>query len=220
MWQAPALDTNYTPFSDAEMVRISASALQSEHHPAIHCITKLTEENVCRFTIYQGERLLYAEVFDEWFRHSNTYIADLDNNGLDDVVKARIRSTSELVDGHELLIFSQYEPGKFARFNLPAERFSPENVFDMDGDQHREILSCDLVEYKQHNYWLYHLWHLDGNRLVCVDKAFDFPRAIRFTSGPNQRPVLADDLAQIVVRAHPISVYPGPPGTRYMSQGF
>lgn len=220
VWQAYALNSDYNPFSDSEMEQIHASALKNDKQPTIRCITKLTEENVCRFTIYRGDKLLYAEVFDLWFRYSDTYIADLDNNGLEDVVKPHYRSTEKLDDGCELLIFSQYEPGKFARFDMPVERFSPKNVFDMDGDGHREILSCALVEYDQHNYWLYHVWHLEGDRLVCVDAKWDFPRAIRYTQGPNQRPASQSDLAQIVVRAPSIAVTPGKPGTIYKSQGF
>ena len=100
--------------------------------------------------------------------------------------------------GCDLIIFSQYEAGHFAKIILPHERFTNEDICDIDGDKKKEIVNCVLVNYENHNYWVYRCWKLDGKELRNADNAYKFPRAIWFTNKPNNTLVSQDVLNEIM----------------------
>ena len=56
---------------------------------------------------------------------------------------------------------------------------------DLDGDGVYEIVVCSFQNYKKHNYLLYNLYHLQGNKLVNVNRKFDYPIMIQLLYGDN-----------------------------------
>lgn len=74
------------------------------------------EDDVICWRIYVNGKLIIQEKYDEWMILSKPIIADLDKNGLDDVVKLEPHMNS--MSTGELFIFSQYKPGKFFKFKL------------------------------------------------------------------------------------------------------
>jgi len=141
---------------------------------------------------------VFTETTDIWMTYTKTIVADLDGNGLEDVVKEAYYGTLGLGIGCDLMIFSQHAPGKFSVIVLPSERFSSDDICNLDQQGQKEILTCVLVGCEGHNYWVYRCWHLSGKKVVSVDEQHGFPRAVWFTNKPNHRLVTREHLKTIL----------------------
>lgn len=200
-----ALDGNYSPFSDAEMKRVKATQIKNAPHTKIIADATYTEDGNCVFRISIEGTPILRETGNNWMMNTKTIVADIDGNGLADVIKEIYPGTQGLGLGCSLLIFSQYERGKFSRIFLPSERFSPEDISDFDEDSKKEIVTCVLVECEDdknkamHSYWVYRCWKLSGTKLVCTDAQHGFPRSIHFTNKPNHERIKLDLLKKIMV---------------------
>lgn len=200
-WTAPtlALDTNYCPFSAQEMLRISSTRTTTETGTSVAAIFARTSDGTTEFRIAVGRTNVVAVPVTPWLEHTKTIIADLDGNGLEDVIKEAYPGTQGLMLGCHLMVFSQYLPGKFALIAIPSERFSSDDICDLDGDGSKEIVTCVLVGFENHNYWVYRCWQLSGRKLISVDNQHGFPRAVWFTNKPNRRRLANDLLMKIMV---------------------
>jgi hypothetical protein len=206
---ASALDTNYSPFSKAEMLRINATrataGIGTRSATGMHVVATVvnTASNAAvreswELRIAVDGTNFFAQAVDFWTTHTETYITDLDGNGLEDVVKQAYYGSQGLALGCDLMIFSQYERGKFSAIKLPAERFTADDICNLDNKGRKEIVTCLLVGYGGHNYWVYRCWNLSGSKLISVDKEHGFPRAVWFTEKPNHRRVPQDLLTKIL----------------------
>ena len=203
-----ALDTKYSPFSEAEMLRIRATRATSGSgtHSATGKHVAATVVNTAsnasceswEFRIAVDGTNVFAQATDIWMTHTKTIISDLDGNGLEDVAKEVYHGAQGLCLGCDLMIFSQYAPGKFSVITLPSERFTSDDICNLDNKGQREIVTCVLVGCEDHNYWVYRCWHLSGKKLVSVDQKYGFPRAVWFTNKPNHRLVARDLLTKIL----------------------
>jgi hypothetical protein len=198
-----ALDANYSPFTQAEILRINATRATSStgtHVVAsiVNTTTNASEETPWEIRITVDGTNVFSQAADYWWRHTKTIVTDLDGNGLEDVVKEAYYGSQGLLLGCDMMIFSQYVKGKFAAITLPAERFSSDDICNLDNKGRKEIVTCVLVDYGGHNYWVYRCWNLSGSKLVSVDKEYGFPRAVWFTEKPNHRLVKQDLLAKIM----------------------
>lgn len=206
---APAcpLDRDYHPYAPEELKAAEATALQSSATSAVECGIRLIEDagggQECEFVISVDGKAAFSERYDYWLRKSCPPLAaDLDGNGLADVVLPYYPGTQGLGLGCRLYLYSQIEPGVFAKLWLPAERFSPEDICDLNGDGRREIITCVLIRHEGHSYWVYRAWRLDGPELANVDASLGFPRGAQFTHKPNRRPV-EPALLDIIMDKHP-----------------
>jgi hypothetical protein len=195
---ARALDTNYSPFSSAEMVRVSATRATSTTGAELVATFVKTADDAAEFRLAVGGKTVLTRTVDVWLEHTKTIIADLDGNGMVDVAKEAYHGTQGLCLGCELMIFSQYASGKFSVITIPSERVTPDDICDLDNDGQKEILTCVLVGCEGHNYWVYRCWHSSGQSLVSVDGQYGFPRAVWFTNRPNHRLVPHDLLKKIM----------------------
>jgi hypothetical protein len=193
-----ATDDKYSPFNEEEnKARISRGADQSAKSNVTCKIEDLDNEET-HLRIYINGILAHDEKCDYHIRYSSKVIADLDGNGHDDVIHDWYHGTQGLCLGCDLLIFTQYEKGKFKKFIMPAERFTPNDVLDIDNDGKLEFITCVLVKFDKHNYWVYRCWRIVGDKIVSADKQCGFPRAIWFTKKPNRKLVDADLLSDIM----------------------
>jgi hypothetical protein len=197
--QALALDTNYCPFAEREMLRVSATRTTTATGTSVVSVFAKTSDDTAEFRISVGRTNVVVMPVDIWLEHTKTIIADLDGNGLEDVAKEAYYGSQGLLLGCDLMVFSQYQPGKFALITIPSERFSPDDICDLDGDGAKEIVTCVLVGCEDHNYWVYRCWQLSGRKLICDDKPHGFPRAVWFTNKPNDRLVAHELLLKIMV---------------------
>ena len=156
------------------------------------------QEGVDRSNHLRRREKVHQDRHPYWFHINKPVIVDLDDNGLDDVMKYYYPGSQGLALGCYLYVYSQIEEGKFVRHKLPAERFSNDDVFDLDGDGKKEFVTCALVKFRGHNYWVYRCWQLKGKAIINVDKDHRFPRAVWFTHKPNRRLVGAKTLKQIM----------------------
>ena len=205
---ASALDTNYTPFAKSEMLRINSTRATTgigtrsaigKHVVAtiVNAATNVMGES-WEFRIAVDGTNVFTQATDIWMTHTKMIVADLDGNGLEDVVKEVYHGSQGLMLGCDLMIFSQYERGKFSAIKLPAERFTADDICNLDNKGRKEIVTCVLVGNGGHNYWVYRCWNLSGSKLVSVDKEFGFPRAVWFTEKPNRKLVKQDLLEKII----------------------
>lgn len=58
---------------------------------------------------------------------------------------------------------------------------------DFDGDGIYELVVCRFESYKNHNYLQYDLYHLQGAKLVNVNKQFNYPIMIQLLYGENYK---------------------------------
>jgi hypothetical protein len=196
---AKAFDPNYNPFTEKELKQIKATSLSSNLKSDVNCVIKRTSDSNNRITIYYRGKTVYEELFDYAFSYNNKLIiSDIDSNGLDDVIKYYFHGTLGLGLGCDLLIFSQYEKGRFIKLKIAHERFSKEDICDINNDKKKEIINCILVNCNGHNYWVYRCWRLDGKVLKNIDYTTGFPKAVWFTNKPNNKMVSADLLKEIM----------------------
>jgi hypothetical protein len=195
---AKAFDPNYNPYTDKELKQIKATALAPNPKTDVNCIIKITEEGDSKIIIFCKNKSVYEELFNYWFSYMKPIIADIDGNGLDDVVKFYHHGTLGLQLGCDLLIFSQYEKSHFVKLKLPLDRFTKEDICDINNDKKKEIINCVLVNYEGHNYWVYRCWRLEGKILKNIDESTKFPRAIWFTNKPNNTLISPDKLKEIM----------------------
>ena len=69
---------------------------------------------------------------------------------------------------------------------------------DLDGDEVYEIVVCSFQSYKDHNYLLYDLYHLQGNKLVNVNRKFNYPIMIQLLYANNYR--ITNHLTRVLMR--------------------
>ncbi|WP_333599484.1 hypothetical protein [Flavobacterium sp.] len=58
---------------------------------------------------------------------------------------------------------------------------------DLDGDGVYEIVVCSFQNYKKHNYLLFDLYHLQGNKLVNVNSKFNYPIMVQLLYKDNYK---------------------------------
>ena len=195
---ALALDTNYSPWSVSELPQVKATRTVITNGVDVVATVVHIAEDEREFRISVKGSMVYAVPVDIWVERTQTIIADLDGDGLEDVVKEVYHGSQGLCLGCDLMIFSQYVPGKFSVVTVPSERFTTDDICDLDNDGQKEIISCVLVGCEGHNYWVYRCWHVSDRELVSVDKRFGFPRAVWFTNKPNHKLVAHDLLTKIM----------------------
>lgn len=211
---ASALDANYSPFTGKEMLLINATRATSGigtlsatgTHVVASVINTTPKGESWEFRIAVDSTNVFSQAADIWMTHTKTIITDLDGNGLEDVAKEAYHGSQGLGLGCDLMIFSQYAPGKFSVITLPLERFTADDICNLDNKGQKEIVTCVLVGDGAHNYWVYRCWHLSGSKLVSVDKEYGFPRAVWFTEKPNRKLIKRDLLEKIMANYPNITV--------------
>ncbi len=210
-----ALDKDYSPFTVKEMSRVAATRTESETGQNVATSFVRSEECDGEFRIAVGGANVLVQPTDNWSQMTKTVIADLNKDGLEDVVKEVYHGTQGLGLGCDLMLFSQYAPGKFSVITVPSDRFTSDDICDLDKDGQKEIITCVLVMCEGHNYWVYRCWHLTGHELVSVDAKYGFPRAVQFKNKPNHQLVAPELLTQIMANYPDITLAgkdsPNPP---------
>jgi hypothetical protein len=179
-----AVNTFFDPFTKSEQQRRKESHIQHNTESNVQAIVLQEQNNPMLYLLrvsVGGRPVFEKRPENYWFHVGDPIVADLDGNGLDDVVKNFYPGSQGYSFRCTLMIFSQYFYGKFNEFVLPVERFVENDIFDLDGDGVYEIITSCLVKYRAHNYWVYRCWHVNGQKLVNVDRTYNFPRAILFT---------------------------------------
>jgi len=126
---------------------------------------------------------------------SDIYYADVDKNGLPDIV---IR-TANLGSGlgtfyNHIIILLQTEACKFRRLDFRAFYFDMRDFVDLKGDGRYELLMMSLAELtcsngKLHSFWAYVPYEFKGFNLVMSRNIYpDFPKFIWYTEKPNSLP--------------------------------
>jgi len=195
---ALAKNEDYDPFTSGELKAIEETKkIEKSAASKVEC--QVTWKNSATvLQIYVEGKRVYEDDQSHWFRYGDPVVLDLDGNGLDDVIKNHYPGSQGLGLGCHLYIYSQYEAGRFVKLQLPAERFTNDDIFDLNKDQRKEFVTCVLVKHEKHNYWVYRCWQLKGRQVISVDDEFNFPRAIWFTAKPNKRLVSPEKLKGIM----------------------
>jgi len=187
---ANAVPSNYNALSKQERkARQTRCIMPREHTPVSFDLVQMGEDGDHLAIKVDGE-FKYVEKKGFYPKYHNSMVADIDKNGLDDLLFEYWPGTQGLGLGCGIAVYFQQKNGDFKKFIVPAERFSPNDIFDIDGDGIFEIVTAQLGKYREHNYWLYCCWRVRPHGIMNADAEFDFPRAILFTSKPNQQ--LAD----------------------------
>lgn len=143
-----------------------------------------------RFLIKDGGQILMkVEGFDQPALPSSVYRADLDNNGLDDLM---VISWSRGVGLAVLLgsvdIFMKKAPESYDHIHYESVAAGPEDFVDMDQDGRAEVIMPSYYMGNKHNYFAYAVYEIAGGRLVNVSSRYKgFPKFIWYTHKPNDK---------------------------------
>lgn len=194
-----AIEKEYSALTKAEQTRqkthaIAAKTVSSVSHSMIF------QENSDKhlFTIFVDGKIGWQELKEFYPKYFHNWIVDIDGNGLDDVLFDAWPGSQGLGLGCSTHLFLQQKDGTFKKRILPAERFELKDVVDLNGDKKYELVTCLLIRYQDHTYWTYHCWKIQDYRIVNVDKAFGFPRAVQYKFKPNTKRVDAEMLKGIL----------------------
>ena len=123
------------------------------------------------------------------------YYADLDRNGLFDIVISPANFGSGLGSFYKTaLIHFQTKTGQFRRLEFISLYFDIGDFVDLDGDGKWELLMLQLTQLesldkKVHSYWVYVPYRVDRFNLALDRNGLsDFPKFIWFTDSPNNQP--------------------------------
>ena len=192
-----AICSGYSPLSEEETIRSELTGVEAAQASEVSCErTRVDGEwPDGRYKVTVAGQVVCVEKLDSC---TTSVVADLDGNGLDDVSLYVPSRSMGMGLGSQLIVLSHYKPGAFRRLVIPAENFQWKDVFDIDGDGKREILSCILVGYGGHSYWVYYCHRLEGDRILELKEDVGFPRAIWFRKKANKRLVDSGLLASIL----------------------
>lgn len=195
---ANAVPSNYNALSEKERKAQQEQSIRPPEHTRISYDLVQTGENNDHLAIKIDGKLKYIEKKGFYPKYLDSMVVDIDRNGLDDLIFEYWPGSQGLALGCGIALYLQQQNGDFKKLTLPAESFSPRDVFDIDGDGRFEIVTVQLVNYLDHNYWVYRCWQIKNYEIVNVDERFDFPRAIWFTFKPNQKLVDKETTQEII----------------------
>lgn len=137
----------------------------------------------------KGKKRLAVYSFGSFATIETLFVADYNNDGLPDI---------KFIIPHfgcggynyycDVVYFLQNAAGslnKVSFSDLLLYDYQNRLERDLDGDGVYEIVVCSFQNYKKHNYLLYNLYHLQGNKLVNVNRNFDYPIMIQLLYGDN-----------------------------------
>ncbi len=158
-------------------------------------ITSPDTSGTATIDIYRGakksEKLMGIYGLESYSKIERFYVADYNHDGLPDIkfivpyfgcggynyycqvvyfLQNADRSLSKVTYSDLLLYDYQNRPER-----------------DLDGDGIYEIVVCSFQHYKNHNYLLFNLYHLKGNKLVNVNNQFHYPIMIQLLYAANYR---------------------------------
>ena len=196
---ANGVPSDYNALSKGERIAQQKRCIQLREHTSISYDLSQTGGDDYLAIKIEG-KVKYIEKKQYYPRYSRGIVADIDGNRLDDLIFEYWPGSQGLGLGSGIAVYLQRENGNFVKLILPAEHFSAKDIFDIDGDEVFEIVTAQLVKYEKHNYWLYRCWHIKDYKITNVDSKFDFPRAIWFTSKPNNKLVDKESARKITSR--------------------
>lgn len=137
-----AYDPNYSPYTKTEVSIIEQTKFKPLEKSDIRWTMTRHEDGEVVFQILEDETILVHEVHDDWFHYHEPLVADLDGNGPADVIKERFFGTQGLGLGRHLLIYSQYEKRKWKCIPIESDRFTLEDIHDLDRDGKLHRVAC------------------------------------------------------------------------------
>ena len=117
------------------------------------------------------------------------YRADLDNNGLDDLIVFSSNRGNGLA-AHLVVtdLYLKNIDGTYQNINYEGLGTEIEDFVDMNKDGKTEIIIMDMYGGEKHNYFSYSVYDIKNARLVNVDGKFKgFPKFIWFTDKKNDK---------------------------------
>lgn len=132
-------------------------------------------EDSSKICIYRNNKLIQTFLlpFMFWNLENECMVADLDRNNEPDI-RLTIRRGGASLSGE--LAYKVYLFNQGNRFKLLCFfDFSHEKEYDINKDGIYEILSCNLVHKRGHNYWVYNAFNFTGKKLKNISKLIDYP---------------------------------------------
>ena len=128
-----------------------------------------------------------------FFTPSNTAfeparVADINGDGLKDVKFVIPYMGNGLAALNVKVIYLlQTKDQKFVKISFydKMDKNRPER--DFDGDGNFEIITMDLQEYKNHNYWTFNIFEYKDGQLINVNEKDNYPIMIQFLYKENYK---------------------------------
>ncbi|MEO5776813.1 MAG: VCBS repeat-containing protein [Flavobacterium sp.] len=109
------------------------------------------------------------------------YIADFNGDGKKDFKIVCFYMGSGLASMNvRVIYFFQKENKDFTKISFDDKMEGNRIERDLNGDGNFEIITLNLQEYKNHNYWLFNLYNFVNGDLVCVNNKMNYPIMIQF----------------------------------------
>ncbi len=120
----------------------------------------------------------------------DAFVADLDNNGLNDyLVFYTYRGCGLGALSNYVELYLKQKNGKYRFISYNTMSAGLDDFVDFNGDGKYEIIITDVLMSGGHTYFSYHLYAIKDYKLVNVDAKYTaFPKYVWFTMQPNDKP--------------------------------
>lgn len=158
-------------------------------------ITPPDTSGTATIQIYRGlkkqKKLIADYGFGTYTTIESLFVADYNHDGLPDIKVILPHFGCGAFNYYcHVVYFLQNSNGslyKFSFSDLLLYDYQNRPERDLDGDGVYEIVVCSFQNYKKHNYLLYDLYQLQGNKLVNVNRKFNYPIMIQLLYGENYK---------------------------------
>lgn len=108
---------------------------------------------------------------------------DINGDGYQDIKIRMYNNGSGLAGSYETKIYLFGSSTGFTKLSF-MDYFSFTEV-DLDGDGNYEIIGCNLVNYKNHNYWTFDLYNYVAGKFLNVGCKYQYPIMIQYLNRDN-----------------------------------
>lgn len=115
-----------------------------------------------------------------------TRVADIDGNGLKDL-KINIPSMGNGVAGlyTKIIYLFQKEDKTFVKVSFTDMMDENRSERDFDNDGNHEIITMNLINHENHNYWTFNIFEYKNNELTNVNHKGNYPIMIQYLHKKN-----------------------------------
>jgi hypothetical protein len=163
--------------------------------------------------LFRNSNLVYMEKEPMFFFHAsseNVAAVDVNGDGLTDVkLLVSFAGTGSVASlSYRIIYIIQKPSGKFEKISFSDKVLTNKVDRDFNQDGKLEIVTMELNEVDDHNYWTFNVYNFDRDSLVCVNEKFGYPIMFQYLFKPNYKQAsLPDSLVKTFARRLPEDYY-------------
>lgn len=115
-------------------------------------------------------------------------IADINGDGLNDIkINIPYMGNGLAAMNYRIIYLFQTENGKFIKISFDDKMEKNRKEYDFDNDGNYEIITSNLINYKNHNYWTFNIFEFNNEKLENVNYKANYPIMIQLLFNKNYK---------------------------------